>query len=119
MQTTTSLYLPLDDASGKSRSRHSDYVIMIIVVISNIRGPVVVRGWESHDHATLLRALHIALVVTSNPIPHSHEVEASLVKHIIHPRCDLQQSLREPVVEVLLLGGVIQSRVSEIVRSVG
>mmetsp|Transcript_32648 Transcript_32648/g.79061 ORF Transcript_32648/g.79061 Transcript_32648/m.79061 type:complete len:627 (+) Transcript_32648:256-2136(+) len=74
---------------------------------------------ESDHHPPLLRALDIALVVTSDPIPHRHEVEASLVEHVVELGGKLKQSLREAVVEVLLLGRVVQRRVPEVVGPVG
>jgi len=108
------LYPVPDHVSNASRLSHHHAIVIVVVFIVVAR-----RLGESHDHAPLLRALHVALVVTSDPVPHGHEVEARLVEHVVHPGGDFQQPLRETVVEVLLLGGVIKGRVPEVVRTVG
>ena len=114
MKHLSFLYPLPDHASSASRlSRHHAIVIVVVFIV------VARRLRESHDHAPLFRALHVALVVTSDPVPHGHEVEARLVEHVVHPGGDFQQPLRETVVEVLLLGGVIKGRVPEVVRTVG
>ncbi|EJK75071.1 hypothetical protein THAOC_03216, partial [Thalassiosira oceanica] len=72
----------------------------------------------SHDDAPLLAALHVALVVAPDPVPYRDEVEAALVEDVVEPGRELEEALREAVVEVLLLGRVVERRVAEVLLPV-
>jgi len=72
----------------------------------------------THYNASFLRTLHVTLVVASNTIPDSNEVEARFVKDVIVSSCNLKQTFCEAVVEVLLLSSVVQSRMTKIFRAI-
>ena len=58
--------------------------------------------------------MYITLVVASNTIPYSNKVEARFVEYVVVSSSNLKQAFGKAVIEVLLLCGVVQSRMFEV-----
>jgi hypothetical protein len=85
-----------------------------------------IRGQEtgfssgiSNDNASLLGGLDIRLEVASNAVADRDKRELDIIKDISMLGSQLQQALREPVVVLLLLDGVVESRMAEVFFPVG
>lgn len=100
-------------------SYHLLYLIILHHSITNITSLDPLGPGKPDNHTPLLRTLHITLVITSNPIPHGHEIETAFVKYIIVFGGKFQQTFGEAVVKVFLFGGVVEGGVVEVFGAVG
>jgi hypothetical protein len=73
----------------------------------------------SHEDTALLGALNKALVVASDAITNRDKTELFFVKDVPVFRGEFQQLFREAIVVLLLLEGVVECRVAEILLAVG
>mmetsp|Transcript_903 Transcript_903/g.2043 ORF Transcript_903/g.2043 Transcript_903/m.2043 type:complete len:284 (+) Transcript_903:182-1033(+) len=81
----------------------------------------ILSAWlgESHYHTPLLRALHITLVITPDPIPHRDKVKTRLIKDIVQLGRKLQQPFSQSVIKMLLLSRIVERRMAQIISTVG
>lgn len=84
------------------------------------------RGYESHltsgianDYASFLHTLYITLVVATDAVSNCDEREISFVKGVASLGSKLDHALSELVVVLLLLHGVVESRMAKVFFSVG
>ena len=89
---------------------------LLEVVVGDQAG---LAGGVADDDAALLKALDIALVVAADPIADGHEGELVLVEDVAAVGGQLQEALGEAVVVLLLLDGVVQGGVTEVLVAVG
>jgi hypothetical protein len=73
----------------------------------------------SNDHPAFFHTLHVALVVAADAVSNCNKREVSVVKGISMLGGKLDHALCELVVVLLLLHGVVESRMTEVFFSVG
>jgi hypothetical protein len=73
----------------------------------------------SNNEASLLGRLDITLEVASNTISNRDKAKLGLIKDVAVFGCQFEQAFRELVIVLLLLDGVVESRVSKVFLSVG
>ena len=76
-------------------------------------------GSESDDDALLLLALDVALEVAADAIPNANEGEGLFVEDVPSGRGQVNQALGQFVIVLLLLDGVVECRVSQILIPIG
>lgn len=89
---------------------------LLEVVVGNQPG---LAGGVPDDDAPLLEALDVALVVAPDAVADGNEGELVLVEDVAALGGQLQQPLREAVVVLLLLSGVVQGGVAKVLVTVG
>jgi len=71
-------------------------------------------GGVPHEDAPLLGRLDKGLVVAADPVPDGDEVELGRVEDVTVLRRELEEPVRQSVVVLLLLDGVVEGRVAEV-----
>ena len=89
---------------------------LLEVVVGNQPG---LAGGIADDDAPLLEALDVGLVVAADAVADGNEGELVLVEDVAALGGQLQQPLREAVVVLLLLDGVVQGGVAKVLVAVG
>lgn len=73
----------------------------------------------ANDNSSFLHTLYIALVVATNAVSNCDKREVGLIKGVASLGSKLDHALGELVVVLLLLHGVVESRVAKVFFSVG
>ena len=89
---------------------------LLEVVVSDQPG---LAGGVADDDAALLEALDVALVVAADAVADGHEGELVLVEDVAAVGGQLQEAFGEAVVVLLLLDGVVQGGVTEVLVPIG
>ena len=76
-------------------------------------------GGITNDDTLLLTALDEGLVEAADAIADNHKVKSPFVKDVTVFGCELDEAHGKLVVVVLLLDGVVESRVAEIFGTIG
>lgn len=76
-------------------------------------------GGVADDDAALLKTLDVALVVAADTIADGHEGELVLVEDVAAVGGQLEEPFGEAVVVLLLLDGVVQGGVAQVLVTVG
>ena len=89
---------------------------LLKVVVGNQPG---LAGGVADHNAALLETLDVGLVVAPDAIADGHEGELVLVEDVAAVGGQLQEPLGEAVVVLLLLDGVVQGGVAQVLVTVG
>jgi hypothetical protein len=76
-------------------------------------------GGIANDNSAFLHTLHVALVVAADAVSNCNKREVGVVKGISMLGGKLDHAFSELVVVLLLLHGVVESRMTEVFFSVG
>jgi hypothetical protein len=63
---------------------------------------------RSQRLSSLACGLHVRLVITANAVSDSHKVELFRVENIMVTGCQFQETFRQPIVVLFLLGSVVE-----------
>jgi hypothetical protein len=72
----------------------------------------------SHEDASFLGRLDIGLVIAAYAVTHSYKAKVGVIENVPVLRGEFEQAIGEAIVVLLLLGGVVESRVTEIIFAV-
>ena len=99
----------LDDGSHITRSSRLQFLF--------IEQPRFSSG-ISHEHSALLGGLHVGFEVASDSIANSHVGKVARIKEVTMLSSQLKQFIGKPIVVLLLLDRVVESRVAEVLLAV-